>query len=101
MKRTRVSSDRRFDVVLEGEGVQAAVMTLDPGRSTGGPENRHANSDQWLYVVAEEGRATVDGRDINLEAGDLLLVEAGESHEMANTGSDPLETLNLYVPPAY
>ena len=71
MKRTRVESDDWFDVVLEDDDAQAAVMTLSPGQSTGGPENRHDEADQWLYVVAGEGRATVAGEDMAVETGDL------------------------------
>jgi mannose-6-phosphate isomerase-like protein (cupin superfamily) len=76
-------------------------MTLSPGQSTGGPDNRHPDSDQWLYVVSGAGRATVAGETVALDTGDLLLVEAGEPHEIENTGDRPLETLNLYVPPVY
>lgn len=101
MKRTRVASDDWFDVVLESDDAQAAVMTLSPGQSTGGPDNRHAEADQWLYVVAGEGRATVADEEVRVEAGDLLLIESGETHEIRNPGSEPLETFNLYVPPAY
>ncbi|RBI60965.1 cupin domain-containing protein [halophilic archaeon] len=101
MKRTQASSDRWFDVVLTNDDAQAAVMTLDPGESTGGPDNYHADSDQWCYVVDGEGRATVDDRDIALAAGDLILIEAGETHEIECTGERALETLNLYVPPEY
>ncbi len=101
MKRTRVESDRWFDVVLGNDDAQAAVMTLSPGQSTGGPENRHPESDQWLYVVSGEGRATVADEEVAVEAGDLLLIESGEAHEIRNPGSEPLETFNLYVPPTY
>jgi mannose-6-phosphate isomerase-like protein (cupin superfamily) len=36
-----------------------------------------------------------------LRAGTLLLIERGTPHEIRNTGRTPLNTLNLYVPPAY
>ena len=101
MKRARVASEDWFEVVLADDDAQAAVMTLSPGQSTGGPENRHAEADQWLYVVSGEGRATVAGEDLSVETGDLLLIESGETHEIRNPGSEPLETFNLYVPPAY
>lgn len=101
MKRTRLESDRWFDVLLETETAQAAVMTLAPGQSTGSAENAHERSDQWLYVVSGSGRATVEETPMGLEAGDLVCIEAGETHEIENTGSEPLETLNLYLPPAY
>jgi len=31
----------------------------------------------------------------------LLLIEHGDLHEIHNSGSEPLRTLNFYVPPAY
>lgn len=101
MKRTRLDTGRWFDVLVETDTAQAAAMTLSPGQSTGGPRNAHENSDQWLFVVAGSGRATVDGQDVSLDAGELVCIEAGETHEIENDGSAPLETLNLYVPPAY
>jgi mannose-6-phosphate isomerase-like protein (cupin superfamily) len=90
-----------FDVVGGTERSQAATMVLAPGQSTGGPDNAHAASDQWLYVAAGEGTATVDGDEIDLGAGTLLLVEPGETHEIENTGAEPLETINVYAPPEY
>jgi len=101
MQRTQARSDQWFDVLVETDSAQAAVMTLAPGDATGGPNNAHETSDQWLYVRSGEGRATVDGESIDLAAGDLLVIEAGETHEIEATDSGPLEMLNLYVPPEY
>ena len=94
MKRTQTRSDRWFDVLLETDGAQAAVMTLAPGDATGGPNNK-------LYVVAGEGHATVERETVTLTAGDLVVIEADETHEIEATSSDPLGTLTLYVPPEY
>lgn len=101
MKRTQLDFAGFFDVRLTTDDAQAAQMTLDPGQSTGGPNNYHRESDQWLYVVSGSGRATVEGEDVALESGDLVVIEAGETHEIINDGDVPLETLNLYVPPDY
>jgi mannose-6-phosphate isomerase-like protein (cupin superfamily) len=101
MKRTQVSSDRRFDVILESDNAQAAVMTLDPSDSTGGPNNRHEDSDQWLYVVSGAGQATIAAESVELTEGDLVVIEAGETHEIVASDTVALETLNLYVPPEY
>lgn len=99
MKRTEVASERWFDTLLETDDAQAAVMTLDAGRATGGPDNYHAESDQWLYVIDGAGWAVVDGERVDLGAGDLVCIEAGERHEVGASEAGPLETLNLYVPP--
>jgi mannose-6-phosphate isomerase-like protein (cupin superfamily) len=80
---------------------QAAEMVLAPGDSEGGPDNRHRGADQWLYVVGGSGIAVVDGRRVVLKPGRLLVIERGERHEIRNTGDEPLQTLNVYYPPAF
>ncbi len=76
-------------------------MTLGPGETEGGPDNRHQGADQWLYVVSGTGAAVVNGETVELREGTLMLIERGDRHEIRNTGSRPLRTLNFYVPPAY
>lgn len=76
-------------------------MTLASGASEGGAENRHRGADQWLYVVSGTGVAVVNGHRYPLRSGMLLLIEHGDTHEIRNTGTRPLRTLNFYVPPAY
>jgi len=99
MERTRLDFDRYFEVVMQTDEAQAAEMTVEPGRRVGGPENYHADSDQWLFVVSGTGVATIDGADERIEAGDLLRIEAGERHGIENDGDEPLETVNFYTPP--
>ncbi len=101
MKRQQLSFEDGFRVVERAEGSQAATMTLAPGTSTGGPENTHDASDQWLFVTEGEGEAVVEEETLRLRPGTLLLIEKGEAHEIRSTGAGPLRTLNLYVPPAY
>jgi mannose-6-phosphate isomerase-like protein (cupin superfamily) len=90
-----------FRVVLGDRYSQAARMTLAPGKTEGGPDNRHRGADQWLFVVSGKGVAIVEGNRVELRAGTLILIERGETHEIRNTGDVPLQTLNVYVPPAY
>jgi mannose-6-phosphate isomerase-like protein (cupin superfamily) len=101
MSRKQLRFGRGFHVVLGNADSQAAEMTLAAGETEGGPDNRHRGSDQWLYVAAGTGVAIVAGKRHPLRAGTLLLIERGSTHEIRNTGSRPLRTLNLYVPPAY
>ncbi|NIR42758.1 MAG: cupin domain-containing protein [Gemmatimonadetes bacterium] len=101
MERAQLEFSEGFNVLVDNGRAQAAVMTLAAGTSIGGPENQHEGSDQWLYVVAGSGTAIVAGEEHELETGTLLLIERGETHEIRNTDDRPLETLNVYVPPAY
>jgi mannose-6-phosphate isomerase-like protein (cupin superfamily) len=90
-----------FRVVLGDEHSQAAQMTLGPGDTEGGPDNRHRGADQWLYVFSGTGVAVVNGERVELREGTLVLSERGDRHEIRYTGDTPLKTLNVYVPPAY
>ena len=101
MRHVQVGFSKDFSVITGNGDSQAAVMVLAPGASTGGPDNRHEGSDQWLYVVSGEGSAYIEGQAHLIRPGTLLLIERGEVHEIRNEGGEPLETLNFYVPPAY
>ncbi len=101
MKIKTLQFGKGFKVMLGNRRVQAAQMVIPPGKSEGGPGNRHRGSDQWLFVVAGTGIARIKGRRMALKTGALLLIEHGEKHEILNTGRGLLKTLNLYSPPGY
>ncbi len=90
-----------FRVIAGNSESQSATMVIAPGDSTGSDTNRHPDSDQWLFVVSGEGEAIVEGERMDLSTHSLVLIERGEAHEIKNTGTGPLETLNFYVPPEY
>jgi mannose-6-phosphate isomerase-like protein (cupin superfamily) len=101
MQHKHLKFGKGFRVVLGDEHSQAAQMTIGPGETEGGPDNRHRGADQWLFVEDGEGMAVVDGERVELREGTLVLIQRGETHEIRNTGRQPLRTLNFYVPPAY
>ncbi len=101
MQHRHLRFENGFRLAFRVGSVQAAEMVIAPGDSEGGPDNRHSGADQWLYVVAGTGVATVEGKPQSLEPGCLLVVERGESHQIRNTGRTLLKTLNLYSPAAY
>ena len=67
-------------------------MTIEPGRTVGGPDNY-----QWLFVVSGTAVLTVDGVDDRITAGDLVRIEAGERHGIENDRDEPVETVNFYT----
>lgn len=101
MKRKTLRFGRGFRVALGNERSEAAEMVLAPGATEGDAQNRHRGADQWLFVVSGQGVATVNGQRHALRERTLLLIEHGDRHEIRNTGTEPLRTLNFYVPPAY
>ena len=100
MKRIQVRMDSEFKVLASSDHAQVAVMVVPPGLDDGAMST-HRNSDQWLYVIAGRGSAVVDGTEVMLQPGTLLLIEANEAHQIKAVGTQPLETLNFYAPPAY
>lgn len=101
MIRASVTYLSGFHVLAGDERSQAASMVIKPGGSEGGGANSHHGADQWLYVESGTGEAIVNGHRYSLEPGALMLIQRGDKHEIRNTGSQPLKTLNFYVPPAY
>ena len=101
MKKIHIRSTSFFSVLETTKRSQVAEMMLDPGRSTGGPNNRHENSDQWMYIISGKGKAIIDKNEVDLKTGDLLLIEADENHKITNEGKEPLKTFNIYSPPEY
>ena len=101
MRKISLDPKSFFKVLTGTSRSQVAEMVLPPKGATGGPTNKHEESDQWLYVVSGEGEARVEGKSIKIKTGDLLLIEAGEAHEILNEKDTPLKTFNIYAPPEY
>ena len=105
MQKKQLRFGEGFRVAFEVRRAQAAEMVIPPGDAEGGPDNRHRGADQWLFVVAGKGRATIEvegrKRRVALSPGTLLVIEKGERHEVRNTGRTLLRTLNFYYPPAF
>ena len=53
-------------------------------------QHTHAEADEFVYVVAGEGAATVAGAEQRLRAGVLLFVPRGVSHSLSKSGRNPL-----------
>ena len=100
MHHFKIAPKEGFHVVARTKKSEVATMVIAPGDKEGGPDNKH-KADQWLYVLSGTGEAIVEGHSISLSEGILLEIEAGEKHEIKNTGTTPLKTINFYAPPEY
>jgi mannose-6-phosphate isomerase-like protein (cupin superfamily) len=90
-----------FRVSVSNDRSQGAVMVIAKGGKEGGRDNRHRGADQWLFVVSGTGAAVINGHNLPLSAGSMVLIERGDTHEIRNTGRSLLKTVSVYVPPAY
>ena len=73
----------------------ARRWVLDPGAR--GPELRHSDSDQLLYVIRGDGAAEVDGQTLVLSEESVLWLEPGELYRFIG-GDRGLEILQGYAP---
>ncbi|WP_193222171.1 cupin domain-containing protein [Alkalilimnicola sp. S0819] len=87
---------RQFDLERIGDGLEELARTersegltlvLHPGQFC---EPEPAPTDQWLLVLSGRGVATVNGRELALRGGTLLLIERGEFNELRASGKGPL-----------
>ena len=83
--------------LAEGEGFALVEHTLPP-RALGSPLHRHANEDEFSYVL--EGRLGAQLGDEVVEAGpgELVRKPRGQEHAFWNAGDEPLRFLELISP---
>jgi mannose-6-phosphate isomerase-like protein (cupin superfamily) len=85
-----------FDPVADGAAFIAAVEIFDAGGRT--PPNKHDVGQEMFFVLKGAGRATCDGKTIDVGAGDSLLLKPGVEHALENTGAGRLYCLTIMVP---
>jgi mannose-6-phosphate isomerase-like protein (cupin superfamily) len=76
---------------------QLARSVVRPGAATS--PHAHADMHEVFVVLAGVGTATVDGTTHPLAAGSCVVVEPGERHAFANTGTVDLVLLYFGVEP--
>jgi len=65
-----------------------AVAVIDPGKQIHPP---HVHSEEeYLMVVEGEGTWSVEGREFDAKAGDILYAAPWDEHGIRNTGTEPL-----------
>lgn len=85
-----------FDPVADGASFIAAVEIFDVGGRT--PANTHGMGQEMFFVLEGSGRATCDGRVIEVGPGDSLLLKPGTEHALENSGAGRLYCLTIMVP---
>lgn len=74
-------------VLWTGLYSQVVLMTVPVGGDIG--DEVHT-VDQALTFTSGRGKATINGKDQEVKAGDLMVVPAGTQHQFVNTGPTPL-----------
>lgn len=85
-----------FDPANAAASLTLCVEIFDPGGKT--PPNRHQIAVEMFFILQGEGVASCDGKEVNIRAGDSLLVPPTGTHQLYNTGTDRLYALCFMVP---
>ena len=93
--------DDFFKVFATTDKCQIALMRLLPDQESGKFGSDHPQADQVLIVMEGRGHAKIEDRDVELEEGDVLVIKAGEKHQVVADGAVSLRTMNVYAPVAY
>lgn len=87
-------------VVQTAPSIQATVMRLGPSAAIG--DERHAEYDQLVCVVAGMGIVVVDGLITAVMPGSIVLIPGGARHDVRNTDLvNPLHLIVAYAPPKF
>ena len=90
-----------FKVLQTTKRSQTAVMTLDPGQSSGDEPEAHASSDQVLLLIHGELSAEIGEKRSRMKAGDVVIIPPRVKHRFTNRGDQPAMTFSVYSPPEY
>ncbi len=83
-------------VLYTAKHCQLVLMALKPGEAIGMEVHK---LDQFFRVEDGTGEAILDGVRTAIRAGFAIVVPAGATHNIINTGKATLKLYTLYAPP--
>jgi oxalate decarboxylase len=97
----RIADSSNFPI---STNLAAALVEVQPGHLR--EIHWHPNADEWQYYISGKARMTVfaaqgAARTFDYLAGDVGYVPLSMPHYVENTGSDPLQFLELFRAPHF
>jgi mannose-6-phosphate isomerase-like protein (cupin superfamily) len=86
------------EVLYTGPDSQLVVMSIPPGVEIG--EETH-DLDQFVRIEKGAGEAILDGEVHEVRDGFAVVVPSGTSHNIKNTGGEPLKLYTIYTAPEH
>jgi mannose-6-phosphate isomerase-like protein (cupin superfamily) len=99
IEQVTVANDEFRRVLYTGKNLQLVLMTLQPGEEIG--EEVHEDRDQFFRIEEGSGEVRIDGKANPVEDDFAVIVPAGASHNVVNTGDAPLRLYTIYGPPEH
>jgi mannose-6-phosphate isomerase-like protein (cupin superfamily) len=84
---------------IQAGGAQShslATVTLPPGNCSA--PHFHKESDESYLILSGIATMQIDGQLFTLEAGEAVLIEPLEVHQISNQGEEAIVFLAVYVP---
>ncbi|MGZ5290689.1 MAG: cupin domain-containing protein [Actinomycetota bacterium] len=81
--------------IFETGRLNVTHVRIHPGETV--PTHTHRDEDQVYYVATGVGFVVLDGVRTDVSAGTSVLIPVGTSHEITNTGSEPLDYVFFVV----
>jgi mannose-6-phosphate isomerase-like protein (cupin superfamily) len=94
-----IENDAFRRALYTGKYLQLVLMTLKPKEEIGA--ETHLGHDQFFRVEKGGGEVWIDGKRTKIKRDDAIIVPAGASHNIVNTGPKPLRLYTLYAPPQH
>ena len=91
----------QFKVLATTDKTQTALMCLAKGEESGPFGTDHPQADQILIAISGLGKARVGEAEVELNPGDVVLIEAGEEHKVTGLSEESFVSLSVYGPVAY
>ena len=82
--------------IFESPRLLVGLNAFEPGQEHA--LHAHAGQDKVYQVIEGEGLFLLDGRELAMKAGDLLVAPEGVPHGVRNTGSARLLVLAILAP---
>jgi mannose-6-phosphate isomerase-like protein (cupin superfamily) len=82
-------------VLYTAKNSQLVLMSIQPGDEIG--EEVHS-LDQFIRFEAGEAKVVIDDIEHDVEADWAVVIPAGSTHNVVNTGNVPLKLYSIYAP---
>ncbi len=86
-------------ILYTGNFGQLVMMSITPHGQTG--ERRTLHADIFLSILKGQGRLILDSQPRTVRKGGMVVVPAGTSYNLKNSGHNDLKLFTIYTPPEY
>ena len=84
-----------YDVLHTQFNHQIKTITVEPGQRLSYQTHEH-RAEYWV-IVEGHGTVTFNGEQTDCRVGDAFVIEIGDAHRIANTGTNPLTFIEVQL----